>query len=89
MPRTKTDEWYRRQARALYVNDGEVEVDPDAVVSRSNDPESHGAYVQAWLWVGSAEENLIKARMQLRSIQQVIADYERHLAELKEGLDAL
>jgi len=47
-----TVEQYRRAASRLYGNDGEIEVDADARVSRSDDG---GAYVQAWLWVDDSD----------------------------------
>ena len=43
-----TDEGYRKLAKQKYHKEGSVEVDDDAVVSRSYDP---GAYVAAWVWV--------------------------------------
>ena len=39
-------------ARRLHQDDGEVEVDEGAMVSRGNDP---GAYVAAWVWVDDAD----------------------------------
>ncbi len=41
-------EWFRAQAKALYHEDGEIEVDRDARVSIGDDD---GAYVEAWVWV--------------------------------------
>lgn len=43
-----TDEQYRVQARKDYADDGFIEIDSDAVVSRGSDP---GAFVRAWVWV--------------------------------------
>ena len=40
-----------RRARQDYQHDGEVEIDDDAAVSRSED----GAYVQAWVWIADGE----------------------------------
>lgn len=37
-----------RAAKRIHSEDGEVEVDSDAVVSRGDDD---GAYVAAWVWV--------------------------------------
>lgn len=42
---------YRDAAKRLFHKGGELEIDPDAKVSRGEDP---GAYVQAWLWVDEA-----------------------------------
>jgi hypothetical protein len=44
----RTDDWYRESARELYGEDGEIEVDSNARVSRGDDG---GAYVEAWVWV--------------------------------------
>lgn len=55
-----TDEEYRQQAKALFEQDGEIEIDDDAQVIRAHDhPEgrpchnadAEGAYVAAWVWV--------------------------------------
>lgn len=43
-----SDEYTVIRARTLWHREGEIEVDPNAVVSRGND---NGAYVQAWVWV--------------------------------------
>lgn len=42
---------YRDEAQN-HVNDGELEVDDDSLVSLSSDG---GAYVQAWVWIGAQE----------------------------------
>ncbi len=39
------------EARASYAEEGSVEIDDDAILSRSEE----GAYVQAWVWVGKEE----------------------------------
>ena len=44
--------WFRRRARELYQDSGEIEVDDGAPVSIG---EGAGAYVQAWVWVDSEE----------------------------------
>jgi hypothetical protein len=49
----KNDEWFRSRARELYHEDGEIEVDSNALVSAGDDD---GAYVQAWVWVPLEEE---------------------------------
>ena len=46
--REPTDHDMRAAANRLYGRDGELEIDPDAAVSRGTDP---GAYVAAWVWV--------------------------------------
>jgi hypothetical protein len=56
--RHRPDADYIEAARADYQRDGEIEIDDDAVVSRNDDPDgSHGAYVQAWVWVYDPEED--------------------------------
>ena len=48
----KTDREYIRDAKAMYQSDGDIEIDDDAEVSRNKDSSSsHGAYVQAWVWI--------------------------------------
>lgn len=49
------EEVYRDWARENLNKDGEVEIDPDAVVSISDD---FGAYVAAWVWVSNADVGL-------------------------------
>ena len=41
-----------RAAAARHHRDGELEIDPGAVVSKGDDP---GAYVMAWLWIDDCE----------------------------------
>lgn len=43
-----TDEQYREAAKRVHGEEGEVEIDNTATVSRGDDA---GAYVQAWVWV--------------------------------------
>ena len=43
-----TNENYIKTARAQYGDDGSVEIDDGAIVSKGYD---NGAYVQAWVWV--------------------------------------
>ena len=43
------------RARALFVHDGELEIDDDAQVSGES-PE--GAYIQAWVWVPFVDGDL-------------------------------
>ena len=45
------DDHYRRLAEEQHHRDGECEIEPDAVVSVSDDG---GAYVAAWVWVDEA-----------------------------------
>jgi hypothetical protein len=49
----KTDEWFRARAKELYHEEGEVEVECNALVSRGDD---EGAYVEAWVWVPLQDE---------------------------------
>lgn len=47
-----TNEQFIEAAKRRWQDDGEIEVDDGAEVSRNNAPKaSHGAYVQAWVWV--------------------------------------
>jgi hypothetical protein len=49
----KSNEWYRTRARELYQEEGCIEVDPNALVSRGDEA---GAYVEAWVWVPLKKE---------------------------------
>lgn len=44
------DEFIKHAASHPSLKEGELEMDPDALISRPADNET-GAYVQAWLWV--------------------------------------
>ena len=50
---------YRQAAIQQYHDEGRIEVDPNAKVSRDPLNTDKGAYVQAWVWVDDAdtEEN--------------------------------
>lgn len=53
-----TDDQYREAAKRLYHDEGTLEIDDGAVVSRSDDPEDdsdEGCYVQAWVWVSNED----------------------------------
>lgn len=43
-----TTEQYREAASGLYTEEGKIEIDSNAKISKGDDP---GAYVQAWVWV--------------------------------------
>ena len=43
-----TNQEFIEAARAQYEDEGTIEIDDNAVVSRGSD---NGAYVQAWVWV--------------------------------------
>jgi hypothetical protein len=49
----KSDKWFRARAKEIYYQEGEIEVDNNALISRGDD---EGAYVEAWVWVPSSEE---------------------------------
>lgn len=50
---------YRAAAKRLWADDGSIEIDDDAKVSRADDPEAEaGAYVQAWVWVGNDDADI-------------------------------
>lgn len=51
---TATDDEVREVARTLYVDEGSVEIDDGAPVSRTDG--GAGAYVQAWVWVPFRQE---------------------------------
>lgn len=48
-----TNAEYIAEARAQYHDEGTIEVDDKAKLSRS--PDNDGAYVQAWVWVARAD----------------------------------
>ena len=50
----RDETWFRHRARELYHDEGDIEVDNDAQVSIGEDA---GAYVQAWVWVCSDEDD--------------------------------
>jgi hypothetical protein len=48
--------WYRQQAKGTFHEEGRIEVDDGAPVSRNSERGTdHGAYVQAWVWVPDPE----------------------------------
>jgi hypothetical protein len=49
----KIDDWFRNRAKELYHEEGEIEVDNDARVSKGG---NDGAYVEAWVWVALTKE---------------------------------
>ena len=50
----RDEAWFRQRAKELYHDEGEIEVDDGAPVSIGEDA---GAYVQAWVWVYSEEDD--------------------------------
>ncbi len=42
-------------AKRAHHDEGTLEIDPDAKVSRADDNDCKGAYVQAWIWVADTE----------------------------------
>lgn len=46
-----TDQQMIEAARRQYEDEGSIEIDDEAKISRSDDNEDKGAYVQAWVWV--------------------------------------
>lgn len=42
---------YRDAARDQYEDEGQIEIDDDAITSGLDESESGGDYVQAWVWV--------------------------------------
>jgi len=48
----KISEKFRQAAKRQYEEDGQIEIDDDAIVSMSDDG---GAYVQAWVYVSEGE----------------------------------
>jgi hypothetical protein len=51
-----TDTRFRELAKDLYQDEGRIEIDDGAPVSRGDEP-IEGAYVQAWVWVGVEDED--------------------------------
>lgn len=49
----RSDKWFRARAKEMYQQDGKIEVDGNARISRGDD---EGAYVEAWVWVPLNEE---------------------------------
>ena len=51
------DRWaaYRRYAKMEYENEGEIEVDNNALVSEGDED---GAYVAAWVWVSKTDAGI-------------------------------
>jgi hypothetical protein len=56
-----------RAAAMRHCRDGELEIDPGAVVSKGDDP---GAYVMAWLWIDDCELASANAFRHLRKARQ-------------------
>lgn len=52
----RSDKWFRARAKEMYHEDGAIEVDSNALISRDDD-DDEGAYVQAWVWVPSRDES--------------------------------
>ena len=48
-----SDRCFRARAKEMYQQEGEIEVDNDALISRGDD---EGAYVEAWVWVPDDED---------------------------------
>ena len=46
---------YRKAAKALHEDEGEVEIDDGAMVSEGDDD---GAYVAAWVWVNKLDAGI-------------------------------
>ena len=51
-PIATTTQAYRDAAHRIWHDDGRIEIDDDAQISRGD---SNGAYVQAWVWVNDDE----------------------------------
>jgi hypothetical protein len=49
------DSWYRTQAKKQFHEEGLIEIDENAQVSRSEDEPHEGAYVQAWVWIANPD----------------------------------
>lgn len=50
--RIRKDRQYVRAAKEHYEEEGILEIDENARVSRAT--EEHGAYVEAWIWIDDA-----------------------------------
>lgn len=53
----KRDKWFRARAKDMYHECGQIEIDANALVSRGD---GAGAYVQAWVWVPSRNEDNVR-----------------------------
>jgi hypothetical protein len=62
----RDEKWYRQRARQLYQEEGELEVDDDALVSVAD---GSGAYVQGWVWVDSEEDEVTVDADQANSME--------------------
>ncbi len=51
-----TNQCFRELAKDLYYDEGRIEIDDNAIVSRDIAP-IEGAYVQAWVWVATDDED--------------------------------
>src|SRR5437667_9669933 len=45
----QSDDWYRKQARKNYQDEGFFEIDENAPISQAEGNPDQGAYVQAWV----------------------------------------
>ncbi len=53
-----TDEQYRAAAKAAHHDEGTLEIDDNAPVSRADGNPDKGAYVQAWVWVSDEDTGI-------------------------------
>ena len=70
---TERDEEYRKAAKAQYQDEGSIEIDDNAIVSRAHDhapgapcnipgsADAEGAYVAAWMWITAEEAEGVMA----------------------------
>jgi len=58
---TPGDSWCRAQAKKRYHDEGFIEIDDNAPVSRAEDNPDGGAYVQAWVWIENPPQNIDEA----------------------------
>ncbi len=58
---TPSDSWCRAQAKERYHDEGFIEIDDNAPVSRGEDNPDGGAYVQAWIWIADPPQDIDEA----------------------------
>jgi len=55
MPRCPSKEAMIKAARRMFQDEGTIEIDRGATISRAQKNTEMGAYVQAWVWVPDDE----------------------------------
>ena len=74
-----TDEQYRESAAEQYGYEGSIEIDSNAVVSRADEPDADGAYVQAWVWIADYEVPHCTYCLEFKEDLRPVADFSPRL----------